>query len=304
MAINTPLLNRRKVGGMFSVPDSAFSPGNHFWVDSGKTTAGKDDVAYGASPDAPFLTIEFAVGQCTASNGDIIHVMPGHAEVVATAGALDLDVVGISIIGMGDGAAQPTISFTHADADIDIDAANVLVENVHLIAGIDDVKVCFDVNADDFTVRGCRFTGAAVDENFLVCIQDAAAGGSDRITVENCHAILTDAANTHFVNFGGTGIGHIIRGNMLLGDWQTMCIGGAGVVTFCVVIDNLVSNIDSTNDGIIDFANTATGICARNMGCANAAQANGITATTMTQAENYYGVLDEDASAILDPPNV
>ncbi len=135
----------------------------------------------------------------------------------------------------------------------------------------------------------------------MICVQDAAAGGSDRITIEGCHAICPDAANTHFVNFAGTGTGHIIRDNILIGDWGTMCIGGAGVVTYATVIDNVIYNAANTVDGCINFAATATGICMRNLACGAAAQANGVTATAMAVAENYYGVISEDLSAILDP---
>jgi hypothetical protein len=110
-----------------------------------------------------------------------------------------------------------------------------------------------------------------------------------------------DAANTHFVNFAGTGDGHIIRDNVLIGDWGTMCIGGAGVVTNAVIVRNYISNAASDNDSCINFAATATGICMHNHACGGAAQANGITATAMAISQNYYGVVTEDLSAILEP---
>ena len=39
----------------------------------------------------------------------------------------------------------------------------------------------------------------------------------------------------------------------------------------------------------------------RNLCGGGAAQANGVTATAMAVAENYYGVVTEDLSAILEP---
>ncbi len=80
-----------------------------------------------------------------------------------------------------------------------------------------------------------------------------------------------------------------------------MCIGGAGVVTYATVIDNVISNAASDNDSCINFAAAATGICMRNLCAGAAAQANGVTATAMAVAENYYGVVSEDLSAILEP---
>lgn len=287
-------------GGMFVVEDQSRSTGNRFFVDSGASGA-SDTAGAGKNPDVPFATIDYAVGQCTANNGDIIYVMPGHAETVSAAGGLDLDVAGISVVGLGSGTDQPTVTLdTIASADVDIDAANVTVENIHFIAGVADVVAAIDVNATDFTARGCRFT-EGTDLNFLICIQDAAAAASDRMTIENCHAICPDNANTHFVNFAGTGTGHIVRGNVLHGDWGTMAIGGAGVVTFCTCVDNVIYNEASDNDSCINFAATATGICMRNLCGGAAAQANGVTATAMAIAENYYGVISEDLSAILEP---
>jgi hypothetical protein len=274
--------------------------GNVFFVDSGNTAA--NDANAATDPSQPAATIDGCVAKCTANNGDVIFVMPGHTETVSAAGGLDLDVAGISVIGIGNGPDTPVVALdTATTADVDIDAAGITIENLHFTSGFADIAVCIDVNATDFTIRNCRFTEAADDQNFKICIQDAAAAASDRMTIEGCYALQDDAANTHFVNFAGTGKGHVIRGNTLLGDWGTMAIGGAGVVTFCTVLDNVISNAANTVDGCINFAATATGICMRNLACGAAAQANGITATAMAVAENYYGVVTEDLSAILDP---
>lgn len=298
----SPLFSRHQPGGVFTVVDEAnFTTGNIWFVDSGSAT-GADSVGAGRNPDKPFLTIDYAVGQCTANNGDVIVVMPGHAETVSAAGGLDLDVAGITIKGIGSGSDQPTVTLDTANtADVDVDAANITVENIHFIANFADIAAAIDVNADDFTLRKCRFSEAAANMNAKIWVQDAAAGGSDRITIEDCHCTDVDAANTHFVNFGGTGTGHIIRRNVLIGDWGSMAIGGTGVVTFITVTDNVIYNAASDNDSCINIANTATGIVMRNLACGAAAQANGITATTCAIAENYYGVISEDLSAILDP---
>jgi len=301
MATRSALFVNKQSGGMFAIEDMARSTGNRWYVDSGASGA-SDSAGYGQNPDAPTATLDYAVGLCTANNGDIIYVMPGHAETISAAAGVDLDVAGITIIGIGNGASQPTITLdTITSADIDVDAANISVENLHLIANFADIAVVFDVNADDFTLRNCRFTQAAVDMNALVCVQDAAAAASDRITIEGCHAIMYDASNTHFVNFAGTGTGHIVRNNRLIGDWGTMAIGGAGVITYCLIEGNVVYNATSTSDAIINLAATATGIVYDNHGAGAAVQANGITATACVISQNFYGVLSEDLSAILDP---
>ena len=73
------LFSRHQPGGVFTIVDEAnFTTGNIFFVDSGSAT-GADSVGAGRNPDLPFLTIDYAVGQCTANNGDYIIAMPGHA---------------------------------------------------------------------------------------------------------------------------------------------------------------------------------------------------------------------------------
>lgn len=271
--------------------------GNVFWVDSGASKA-----SYKGTFELPVLTIAAALDLCADNNGDVIMVKPGHAETVSAAAGIALDVAGVTVRGIGDGASTPTITLdTATAADIDIDAANITIENIHFIAGFADVAVVLDVNADDFTVRACRFTQSGDDLNALVCVQDAASGGSDRITIEGCRAIMYDASNTHFVNFAGTGTGHIVSDNILQGDWGTMAVGGAGVITFCQITDNIIGNIANTTDGCINLASSATGVVVGNHCAGAAAQANGVTATACVISQNFYGVISEDLSAILDP---
>jgi hypothetical protein len=295
------LFSRQQPGGFWVVADIDVQPGNIWFVDSGHASA-TDGAGYGRNPDRPFATWDYAVGQCTANNGDVIYLMPGHAETVIAAAGLALDVAGITTRGLGSGSDQPTVTLTtDPNADVDVDAANVTIENVHFVAGVGDIVAAIDVNNHDFTLRNCRFTGDNAGLNALIWVQDAAAGGSDRITIEDCYCNDVDASNTHFVNFSGTGTQHVIRNNTLIGDWGTMCVGGAGVVTFATVVDNVIYNAASDNDSCINFAATATGICMRNLCGGAAGQANGVTATAMAIAENYYGVISEDLSAILDP---
>lgn len=271
--------------------------GTIYYVDSG---TGSDSAGAG-SRAAPFATIDYAVGKCTANDGDIIIVFPGHAETVSAAAGLALDVAGITIVGLGSGANQPTVTLdTIISADIDVDAANITVENIHFRANFADITAAIDVNADDFTLRGCRFSEVAADMNCKIWIQDAAATASDRITVEGCTAKCLDAANTHFINFAGTGDGHIVRNNLLMGDWGTMCVGGAGVVTYCTIAHNLIFNAATDADVCISMAATATGICAYNA-CTGGHASQGIIPGDLGAIENYYEQHTSDLSGVIEP---
>jgi hypothetical protein len=137
--------------------------GEYFFVHSGTGSNGNS----GKSPERPFSTIDYAVGRCTANKGDVIVVMPGHTETVTAAGGLDLDVAGISVIGIGSGSDRPTVNFTTATtADMDVDAANVTIKNLLFTGGIDALAGPIDINAADCTMEDCEFrdvTGQTTD---------------------------------------------------------------------------------------------------------------------------------------------
>lgn len=160
------------------VPLAVAHPGNVFWVDSGAGSNGNPGTFA-----KPFSTIDYAVGRCTANNGDIIFVKPGHTETVTAAAGLDLDVAGIAIIGLGAGSDRPTVNFTTATtADMDVDAANITVYNLLFTGGVDALAGPIDVNAADFSMVHCEYrdvTGQATD----VVVADANA---DRLLIENC----------------------------------------------------------------------------------------------------------------------
>lgn len=102
------------------------------------------------------VTIDEAVGSCTASRGDSIIVAPGHVETVAAAAGLALDKAGISLIGLGYGEDRPQINFTATGSDMDVDAASITMTNFLLTGGIDAVAAMVDVNASDFTMVDCE----------------------------------------------------------------------------------------------------------------------------------------------------
>lgn len=150
--------------------------GNVFWVDSGAGSDGNKGTF-----DRPFSTIDYAVGRCTANNGDVIMVKPGHVETVTAAAGLDLDVAGITIVGLGNGSDRPTVNFTTAtSADMDVDAANITMINFLFTGGIDALAGPIDVNAADFAMIDCEtrdVTGQATD--FIVTDANA-----DRLYIE------------------------------------------------------------------------------------------------------------------------
>lgn len=153
--------------------------GNVYFADSGGSNA--SDSASNGGKLAPFSTIDYAVGKCTANNGDVIIVMPGHTETITAAGGLSLDVAGVSIIGIGAGSSRPTINFTTAvGADMDVNAANITMSNFLFTGGIDALTGPIDINASDFKLINCEtrdVTGQTTD--FIVTDANA-----DRLLID------------------------------------------------------------------------------------------------------------------------
>jgi hypothetical protein len=154
-------------GGMFAVADAAqHTTGSIFWVHSG---TGTDSVGFGRDPSTPVATIDYAVGLCAADKGDVIYVMQGHNEGLGNA-QIDIDVAGVSVIGLGRGSQRPRIDFDHASASIDIGANGVTLKNITLLPSITDVLIAIDVEAakTDVTIEDVEALpgedGAGVDD--------------------------------------------------------------------------------------------------------------------------------------------
>jgi hypothetical protein len=71
------------------------APGASYTVEGATYTATNDND--GLSPERAFRTVDYAVGQTTASVGDIIVLLPGSHSVSAT---ITVDVAGITIVGI------------------------------------------------------------------------------------------------------------------------------------------------------------------------------------------------------------
>lgn len=165
---------------------------------------------YDGTMEAPYGTIDYAIGKCTASRGDTIVVLPGHTETVTAAAGIALDVAGVNIIGIGEGSIRPTVNFTTAvGASFAVTAANCVVRNILFTGGIDALTNPIHVQAADFWLDNCEWrdvTGQATDVILTTASADrmkitnhrhdgaTAAGGAsaiaivggDRIRIENC----------------------------------------------------------------------------------------------------------------------
>ncbi len=171
-----------------NVPLTMTNPGDVFFVsnadvllDKNQSVAGVDQ-AGGGTFQRPFRTLDFAIGQCTASRGDVIFVMPGHTETITLATEIILDVAGIAIIGLGAGSLRPTITFGAAAANIPITAANIFVKNILHVNNFADVASNYTATGTatptDFCLDGCEFRDTSSILNALKIVQGNATANS------------------------------------------------------------------------------------------------------------------------------
>ena len=149
----------------------------------------------------PFATIDYAIGQCAASRGDIILVMPKHAETLATASAIAMDVVGVSVIGLGQGANRPTLTLSATDSTIAISAASCRLSNVIIAPSIDSVVSAIVCSAADCSIDVESRDATSAIELVSGLLTTAAA---DRLNVKWKHrGFLAGDAGVSFIQLIG-----------------------------------------------------------------------------------------------------
>lgn len=137
---------------------------------------------------AVYNTVDAAIGACTAAQGDVIYVMPGHTETV-TATSVAVDISGISIICLGNGLNKPTFTYGAAAATITVSAANVLWKGGHHIGNFDNVAAAFTLAAaKDFRLEGANFIDNTAALHFLsIVVTGATDNDADGLSVVGNH---------------------------------------------------------------------------------------------------------------------
>jgi hypothetical protein len=277
----------RWLQGSVVVTDQAKSTGARFFVHS---VTGSDSAGYGSSPDKPFDTVDYAIGKCTASKGDIIYVLPGHSETIVATNGFDADLAGIAIIGLGWGAQRPTFLLDDTDAQINIGAASVRIENLRFVAGISAVVAGVQVEGvTDAHFKDCEFYwGGTTGDDLIIALELEA--GAHRCIVENCRFLAEPAVAGAAVGIKLTGASDnvIIKNNEFMGDYSTACVNGITTLSQGLMfLDNLVHNTDA-GEPYLEVLTGTTGVIANTRGLASGATiAANAVADAMVHVENY-----------------
>lgn len=276
--------------------------GNVFFVHSG---TGIDATGRGESPEAPFATIYYAVTKCTASKGDIVFVMAGHAESVSAATALA--IAGVTIIGLGNGDNRPTITLTGATAaGYTIGAKNVKISNVRfLMTGITAIVAALAPGATSqyFTAEDCEFV---MSTTAIIAVQAIKLTHVDAsfCTIRRCRFYSPVAGATAAILSTVAHDRLRVEDCEFDGDFAVAAINQTtAACTKCALLRNTYYG-DNASEPIIELFTGSTGVAAYNLSAVSVlAAAGSIVGDALWKFENY--TTDTAAnSAILDPTGV
>ena len=283
------------------VPVAMTVPGKVFWVSSVIGSDGNN----GKTKEKPFATIDYAIGKCTDSNGDVIFVMPNHAETLATSGAITADVIGISIIGLGNGKQTPRLSLSATASTIIVSAANVTFKNLIVNAGVAEVDAAFTISGTDCVLDGIRSYPVSTYSMECFVLTTTAA---DDLVIKNCDLMQTTlpTAASSFIHLLGVDRVRILDNTIyasLKNDATSAVIGGGTTASLGMIIknNNLVMVGGTTQLSVVLLYTGSTGLMTNNSLAATVTTLAGMNNPASLWCNENYCTKAVAKHGILDP---
>jgi hypothetical protein len=280
------MVTRQSYTQLGLVPPALLEPptGQEFYVHNGTGSDGNP-----GTKQLPFKTLDYAIGRCTSTSttyagSDTIYLLPGHAENVATAGAITCDVIGVTIIGLGKGNARPTFTWSATAGTWLITAASVTVKNIICKASIDSVVTGISISAAGCTLDAVDFIETS-SVQMLIFIQTAA--GADQLTIQNCRQTQLSAGSDKWIDLIGCD-DLVFKNNNIQVKAATHVLGGTTTESLCVYIANNVISNYATDAGAVILLANSTGMVVENyVGGAKSAIAGTLAIANCYGGENY-----------------
>lgn len=237
--------------------------------------------------DSPLATIDQAINKCAV--GDTIYVDPNHMETYVAANGFDADVVGITIIFLGNNEKMGTLVFADTDATVAIGAEGVTVKGGKFLAGISAVVAGIMVEAagDNFTLDGAIFPEPATNTFEFIDAIDVASG-ADGLTVKNCkYSHYGTTGPAHFIEMGnGVTLNATFSNNNIIGEFSVAPIWSNDACLDVTIANNAITNL-TTGQFAIEFTAAATGVCSGNLLYTDSAS-TALDPGSMKCFENYH----------------
>lgn len=176
-----------------------------------------------------FTTLNGALGECRSGRGDVVAVLPGHAENISVAAQMSNLVAGTKIIGIGDGMERPTFTWTAAASTFLLNKDNVLLEN--LILNMDPgagvvatVAAPITISGAGCSIRKCKIRMGS-DATALVTIGITTTAAADDLVIAGCEIYGATAAEaTTLLQFVGADRLKLF-GNTIVGATSSVNVG-------------------------------------------------------------------------------
>jgi len=306
----------QEIGAVLSsIGVDALAEANVFFVDSGHAQAlDAADGEHGNRWSQPFATLNYAVSRCTASQGDIILLAPGHAETIDDLGTASgtttdeavIDKIGVTIIGIGNGTLKPTFTVgSTAGADvsgsINITAANVRIKNIRVISGLANLTAGITVGtaANGTIIEDCeiRDGNSAILE---MVIGISVAANADDIVIRNCNfSTVPSGGCANAIVFAGGCDRAIIEGNTAYGTYSAgVMLASTAASLECIIKDNIF-----VNEGAVALAlhASSTGILSGNFFGGTTSMAEALSGETLMWCFENYISGAAAASGVINP---
>ncbi len=268
------------------VPLLNLYPWDVYWVDSNYGSDGNKGTF-----DRPFATVDYVIGRCTASKGDLIVAKAGHAENLATATAINFDVAGVGLVGLGSGNLIPTFSTTAAAGSITTGAASCLLHNIRITSNFatgTTIGLTVAAAGDGLTLSKVQMRETAITSEFLTWL--AIATTVTDLWMEDCDLTgLVGGSDVNAIIFAGTSQDCVFKNNFIFADCSGNLIDhDTGASVNLRFLDNRLINMDTGAAGdVISVKSDGTGYAAGNYGFYNKTDATVFTGAAMVWEQNF-----------------
>lgn len=282
------------VGGVFYVLGST---GNDNRGRLSFRGSGLGSFGYADKPLASVFGTNGALSYCVASRGDVIIVLPGHSENLATSGTYAVPA-GVTILGLGYGSLRPQINLTGGTATIISMGTNSRIDNCIFTAAFDAIVSMFTL-ASGAQIVNCRIAQGDATNQAVTAV--TLVGSSCLIQNNEIDCSLGAGAAQAIYSVSTTTRNRIIN-NYILGDFSAAVLKTLTLHSLEMLIQsNTLVQRNGTAKTIIDFTTGSTGIVRDNVlfGTTWAAITNAIANSTSVQlrwSQNYG--FDDGAGAV------
>lgn len=160
------------------ISSSVIATGAVHWVDS---QTGSD--ANSGAECFPVATLQQAITNATANNGDLIIIKSGHAQVLSTTVALSK--AGVRVFGIGAATLAPQFTVAAAIDGITVTANDCELNNLYFPVGTAVNNTArINVDARNVRVKGCTFKCGARDIDTITVTANGIDAKIDSVSLE------------------------------------------------------------------------------------------------------------------------